>query len=106
MTVFRKWILLCTHSHGTYAQTYWSYGVPEGVAEEDGFKEGLQQFHFKSQNQPMLSPYPPCMAGPIWERGSNISNGLAKNEPVPSPINGTFGNPEILEKKMMDFLNL
>ena len=58
------------------------------------------------KSQPMLSSYPPCEECPIWAKGSSTSNGLAKNEPVVNPINGIFGNPEIPEKKRMEFLRL
>ena len=46
----------------------------------------------------------PVVVGPICAKGSNISNGLAKNEPVLNPINGIFGNPEI--QKTTDFYQL
>ena len=65
---------------------------------------GIQQFQFNCQNSAHASSYPPCAVGPICAKGSNISNGLAKNEPVLNPINGIFGNPEI--QKTTDFYQL
>ena len=65
---------------------------------------GIQQFQFNFKISAHASSYPPCVVGPICAKGSNISNGLAKNEPVLNPINGIFGNPEI--QKTTDFYQL